>query len=61
MLCYHCQNCTSHIYHHQMAAPDKIIARTLLLDDGDKMGLAAEIFAEGSLGWARDLRASLPA
>ena len=44
-----------------MAAPDKIIARTLLLDDGDKMGLAAEIFAEGSLGWARDLRASLPA
>ena len=60
VLCYHCGNCTSHVYHHQMANPDKIVVRTLLLEGGDKMGVGGEIFAEGSLGWARSLKEALP-
>lgn len=60
VLCYHCGNCTSHVYHHQMASPDQIVVRTLLLEGGDKMGVGAEIFAEDSLGWARSLKQALP-
>lgn len=59
MLCYYCGNCTSHVYHHQMANPDQIIVRTLLLDGGDKMGVAGEIFAEGKLGWVQNLKEAL--
>ena len=61
VLCYHCGNCTSHIYHQQMIAPDKIIVRTMLLDGGDKMGVGGEIFAEGSLGWIKNIGDALPA
>ena len=60
VLCYHCGNCTSHVYHHQMASPEKIVVRTLLLEGGDKMGVGGEIFGEGALGWARNLREALP-
>lgn len=60
VLCYHCGNCTSHIYHHQMSNPDKVIVRTLLLEGGDKMGVGGEIFGEDGIGWANDLRSALP-
>ena len=60
VLCFHCANCTSHIYHQQMAAPDKIVVRTLLLDAGNKMGVGGEIFGEGALGWVRDVGNALP-
>jgi hypothetical protein len=59
VLCYHCPNCTSHVYHHQMIMGDKIIVRTLLLDGGDKMGLQGEIFGEGRLGWVDNLAKAL--
>lgn len=42
-----------------MSNPDQIIVRTLLLEGGDKMGVAAEIFAEGKLGWAQNLKEAL--
>lgn len=59
MLCYYCGICTSHVYHHQMTNPDKIIVRTLLLRGGNKMGLAGEIFAQDAVGWAGNLKAAL--
>ncbi|TKA62895.1 hypothetical protein B0A49_07561, partial [Cryomyces minteri] len=57
--CYYCGNCTSHVYHYQDAMPDKVIVRTLLLDGGDAMPATGEIFAEGRLGWVRDLQDGL--
>lgn len=57
--CYFCGTCTSHIYHHQDVMPDKVIVRTLLLEGGDKMPATGEIFAEGRLGWVKELQESL--
>ncbi|KAJ8109855.1 hypothetical protein OPT61_g7151 [Boeremia exigua] len=57
--CYFCPKCTSHIYHHQDAMPEKVIVRTLLLDGGDELEAGGEIFAEGALSWAQDLRGAL--
>lgn len=54
--CYFCGTCTSHVYHHQDAMPDKVIVRTLLFEGGPQMPATGEIFAEGRLGWVRDLR-----
>lgn len=39
--------------------PDKIIVRTLLLDGGNDLEAGGEIFPEGKLKWADDLRNSL--
>lgn len=41
--------------------PDKIIVRTLLLDGGNEFLAGGEIFPEGKLVWAEDLRQSLRA
>lgn len=41
--------------------PDKIIVRTLLLDGGNDFPAGGEIFPEGKLAWAEDLRQSLRA
>ncbi|KAK5712568.1 hypothetical protein LTR17_017949 [Elasticomyces elasticus] len=51
--------CTSHVYHQQDAMPDKVICRTLLLEGGKDMLATGEIFAEGRLGWVRELRENL--
>lgn len=59
MHCYFCPTCTSHIYHHQDLAPDKVIVRTLLLEGGNDLEVGAEIFPEGILPWARDLKKAL--
>jgi hypothetical protein len=58
--CYFCPTCTSHIYHHQEVAPERIIVRTLLLEGGREMQAGAEIFPEGKLKWVKDLKESLP-
>jgi hypothetical protein len=58
--CYFCKTCTSHIYHHQDVMPEKIIVRTLLLEDGDRMPATAEIFADGRLAWVEELKGHLP-
>jgi hypothetical protein len=39
--------------------PDKIIVRTLLLEDGDKMPATGEIFGEGRLSWVQELQNKL--
>jgi len=57
--CYFCPRCTSHVYHHQDAMPENVIVRTLLLDGGNELEAGGEIFAEGALGWAQDLRKAL--
>jgi len=57
--CYFCPTCTSHIYHHQDVAPENIIVRTLLLDGGNDLDVGGEIFPEGQLAWANDLRNAL--
>ncbi|KAJ2906796.1 hypothetical protein MKZ38_010787 [Zalerion maritima] len=57
--CYYCGRCTSHVYHHQDAMPEKVIVRTLLLEEGKEMGVGGEIFKEGRLGWVEDLRGAL--
>ncbi|KZM23860.1 carbon-sulfur lyase [Ascochyta rabiei] len=57
--CYFCPRCTSHVYHHQDAMPEKVIVRTLLLDGGNELQAGGEIFAEGALGWAQDLKRAL--
>lgn len=58
--CYHCANCTSHVYHHQEVMGEQIIVRTILLEGGKGMGVGGEIFGEGRLGWVDDLKRSLP-
>ena len=57
--CYFCRRCTSHVYHHQDAMPEKVIVRTLLLDGGNELQAGGEIFAEGALDWAQDLKSAL--
>ncbi|KAL1620470.1 hypothetical protein SLS56_009649 [Neofusicoccum ribis] len=57
--CHFCPTCTSHIYHHQDAMPDKVIVRTLLLEGGNDLEAGGEIFPEGKLKWVRDLEESL--
>ncbi|KAK4543188.1 hypothetical protein LTR36_005738 [Oleoguttula mirabilis] len=57
--CYFCATCTSHVYHHQEAMPEKIIVRTLLLDGARDMPATGEIFAEGRLGWVKELQETL--
>jgi hypothetical protein len=57
--CYFCPTCTSHIYHHQDVAPENIIVRTLLLEGGNDLDVGGEIFPEGMLSWADDLRNAL--
>jgi hypothetical protein len=57
--CYFCPKCTSHIYHHQDAMPEKVIVRTLLLEGGNDLEAGGEIFAEGALSWAQDLKKAL--
>lgn len=36
--------------------PEKVIVRTLLLDGGNDLEAGGEIFAEGALSWAQDLK-----
>ncbi|KAF7591885.1 hypothetical protein BBP40_000930 [Aspergillus hancockii] len=57
--CYFCPTCTSHIYHHQAVMGDRIIIRTILLDNGPRMPPGGEIFAEGKLAWVDALRKTL--
>ncbi|KAL1633111.1 hypothetical protein SLS58_011220 [Diplodia intermedia] len=57
--CYFCPTCTSHIYHHQDAMPEKVIVRTLLLEGGNDLEAGGEIFPEGKLKWVQDLKESL--
>jgi hypothetical protein len=57
--CYYCGRCTSHVYHVQEVMPGKAVVRTGLLDSSAKMGVGGEIFAEGALGWVRDLKGAL--
>ncbi|KAK5130911.1 hypothetical protein LTR08_001575 [Meristemomyces frigidus] len=57
--CYFCGTCTSHVYHKQVAMPGKVIVRTLLLEGAEEWGVGGEIFAEGRLGWVRDLSGAL--
>ena len=47
------------MYHHQDAMPEKVIVRTLLLDGGNELQAGGEIFAEGALDWAQDLKSAL--
>ncbi|KAB2571892.1 hypothetical protein BFW01_g8175 [Lasiodiplodia theobromae] len=57
--CFFCPTCTSHIYHHQDAMPEKVIVRTLLLEGGNDLEAGGEIFPEGKLKWVQDLKESL--
>lgn len=57
--CFYCARCTSHVYHRQEALPGKVIVRTLLLEGGNEIEAGGEIFKEGALGWARDLKGAL--
>ncbi|KAJ4409774.1 hypothetical protein N0V91_002248 [Didymella pomorum] len=41
------------------AMPEKVIVRTLLLDGGNELQAGGEIFAEGALDWAQDLKSAL--
>ncbi|GAB7356419.1 hypothetical protein MBLNU459_g7191t1 [Dothideomycetes sp. NU459] len=55
--CYYCPNCTTHVYHHQLAlGPDTIILRTGLLTEGRKtFEPAAEIFGKDRLPWEKEV------
>lgn len=57
--CYFCQRCTSHVYHHQDAMPEKVVVRTLLLEGGNDLQAGGEIFPEDALSWAQDLKSAL--
>jgi hypothetical protein len=39
--------------------PEKVIVRTLLLEGGNDLEAGGEIFAEGALSWAQDLKKAL--
>jgi len=53
--CYYCPNCTSHVYHHQTVMGDKIIARTILLDQGKSLKPGAEIYGKARLPWEKEV------
>lgn len=57
--CYYCGNCTSHVYHWQEVMGDEVIVRTVLLEGGRGWDVGGEIFGEGRLGWADDLKGVL--
>ncbi|KAJ4314667.1 hypothetical protein N0V94_006348 [Neodidymelliopsis sp. IMI 364377] len=44
---------------HIDAMPEKVIVRTLLLEGGNDLEAGGEIFAEGALSWAQDLKKAL--
>lgn len=53
--CYYCPNCTTHIYHHQTVMGDKIVIRTILLDQGKSLKAGAEIFGKDRLSWVKEV------
>jgi len=53
--CYYCPNCTTHVYHHQTVMGDKIVVRTVLLDQGKSLKPGAEIFGKDRLPWEREV------
>lgn len=58
--CYYCPNCTSHPYHQQTVMPDKIILRTVLLDEGKKFDAAAEIYGKDKMSWEKEVATTFP-
>ncbi|KAH8796709.1 Mss4-like protein [Hyaloscypha finlandica] len=53
--CFYCPNCTTHIYHHQTVMGDKIVVRTILLDQGKSLKAGAEIFGKDRLSWVKEV------
>lgn len=53
--CYYCPNCTTHVYHHQTVMGDKIVVRTILLDNGKSIQPGAEIFGKARLPWEKEV------
>jgi hypothetical protein len=53
--CYYCPSCTTHAYHHQTVMGDKIVVRTILLDQGKSLKAGAEIFGKDRLPWEKEV------
>jgi hypothetical protein len=53
--CYYCPNCTTHVYHHQTVMGDKIVVRTILLDNGKSIQPGAEIYGKARLPWEKEV------
>jgi hypothetical protein len=45
----------SSVYHHQTVMGDKIIARTILLDQGKSLKPGAEIYGKARLPWEKEV------
>lgn len=58
--CYYCPNCTSHPYHQQTVMPDKIILRTVLLEQGPEFEAAAEIYGKDKMKWEKEVATTFP-
>ena len=60
--CYYCPNCTTHVYHHQLAlGEDTIILRTGLLAEGRKsFPVVAEIFGKDKMSWEKEVAHTFP-
>ncbi|KAF4631951.1 hypothetical protein G7Y89_g6177 [Cudoniella acicularis] len=56
VICYYCPNCTTHIYHHQtVMGDDKIVVRTILLDQGKSIQPGLEIYGKARLPWVKEV------
>lgn len=56
MQCYFCQNCGSHVYHHQDAmGPDTIIAKTMNLEGAKDFQPKLEVYGKARLPWVREV------
>ncbi|KAH6683189.1 Mss4-like protein [Halenospora varia] len=54
--CYYCPNCTTHVYHHQtVMGDDKVVVRTILLNNGKDIQPGAEIFGKVRMGWEKEV------
>lgn len=53
--CSYCPNCTTHAFHEQTVLGDKLVVRTILLDQGKKLPVGAEIFGKDRLSWEKEV------
>ena len=53
--CYFCKACGVHVYHWQMAAEDKVIAKTAPLEGMSAFEPAAEVYGKSRFPWVKEV------
>ena len=53
--CYFCSNCGTHVYHHQEAMGDKLIAKTMSLEGAKDFPPGVEVYGKARLPWVKEV------